>query len=249
MPPGFQRRIVRKWKTYAPRSWWGDPVDIRFLLARKLSELRGRKVLDLGCGAGVLASEAAAAGNLVVGLELRADSLDCYRRLFRESGLTPLAVRGDWSALPFRPGSFDTVVLGWVLYCDRDDPAKQRTLERLRELLAPGGMIHLVEANRLCPIQGRGRSCFWSQAQARAAFAAAGFRVVEELGWNPLPSLLGWLPLSVKLRLPRRLLLYLYPPGRLAQWLPGWFGLFRRLGSLRPLQRYCRSYYLRAVRL
>ncbi len=233
---------------HAPLRWWGDPVDIRFLLAERLSALEGRRVLDLGCNAGVLASVAAERGNEVYGLELERDALDSYRELFAAEGLPLRAVCGNWHNLPFAPGSFDTLILGWVLYYDTTIEQKIHTIESLSDLLVTGGEIYFVEANRHCPIQARGNNCFWTADEAAAFFSSRGFKVEELTGWNPLPSLLCWLPREVKMRLPRGVLLALYPPGKLVQYFPGWYQVFERLGRYRFLRESCRSYYLRAVK-
>ncbi|OGF99666.1 MAG: hypothetical protein A3F83_10700 [Candidatus Glassbacteria bacterium RIFCSPLOWO2_12_FULL_58_11] len=245
----LHRRIIRKWKTYAPERWWGDYTDIRFYLAERLTGLKGEKILDAGCNMGIMASEAAAAGNTVVGLELNPLPLNSYRAMFRDLGLPALAVNGSWRDLMFREGSFDILVLGWVLYCDRSAEEKSRSLSKLLKLLRPGGRVYFVEANRLCPIQGRGADCFWTIEEARLFFEAHGLEIREMLGWNPLPSLLFWLPLSLKMRIPQIILLCLYPPARLVQYLPGWYALFRFLGRFRRLWRFCRTYYICAEKL
>lgn len=244
----LRRNIIERWMRHAPARWWGDPMDVRFLLAERLNALSGRRVLDVGCNAGVLAAVAAEAGNDVFGIELERDALLSLRRLSRAERLALRAVCGNWRELPFAPRSFDTLVLGWVLYYERTVEEKIRTVGRLSELLKPGGEMHFVEANRVCPVQGRGKDCFWTPREAAAFFENHGYSVRELVGWNPLPSLLCWLPGEVKLMLPRALILSLYPPGRLVQFLPGWYDMFKRLGTQKWLLNGCRSYYLRAVK-
>ncbi|RLB12756.1 MAG: hypothetical protein DRG82_16710 [Deltaproteobacteria bacterium] len=119
----------------------------------------------------------------------------------------------------------------------------------MRRVLKPGGRIYFVEANRFCPIQGRGEKCFWPVDRARKFFESHGFKVEETVGWNPLPTLFFWLPLKVKMKLPRKLLLWFYPPGRLLQYVPGWYALLRFAGKFTFLWRYCRSYYLCAIKV
>ncbi|MEA1996700.1 MAG: class I SAM-dependent methyltransferase [Gemmatimonadota bacterium] len=250
MTSSLHKRVVRKWKTYAPERWWGDYLDIRFFLTEKLCGLSGRMVLDAGCNAGIMASETAAAGdNVVVGLDLRYEALVEYRRLFDDLGLVPRTVAGSWEAPMFRDESFDAIILSWVLCDDETDKKKGETIEKLRALLKPGGSIYFVEANRLCPIQGCGLDRYWTIERAREFFTSHGFRIEEELGWNPLPSLVFWLPPRLKMRLGSRLLTWLYPPGKLVQYIPGWYELFRASGKYRALRRYCRTYYLHATKV
>ena len=245
----LHNRIMWKWKTYAPERWWGDYTDIRFYLAERLSRLRGKKVLDAGCHVGILASEMAIEGNEVFGIEVNPIPLAAYHKLFHDLGLKMLVIRGSWQNIMFRKETFDVVILSWVLCYDKTTEVKSNTVNELIKLLKPGGRLYFVEANRLCPIQGRGADCFWTIEEARSFFEARGLEVREMLGWNPLPSLLFWLPLSLKMRIPQIILLCLYPPARLVQYLPGWYALFRFLGRYRCLWRFCRSYYICAEKV
>ena len=240
----LHKRVVRKWMTYAPELWWGDFIDIRFYLTEKLAELSGQMILDLGCNAGVIASECETAGSRVVGLDMNLDALGRYQRLFSDLKLPARPVRGSWNALMFKKESFDVLVLSWILCYDMDNREKNLSLKAMHELLKPGGKLYFVESNRDCPIQGENQAHFWTAAEARDMLESNGFKVEELAGWNPLPSLLFWLPLNVKMRLPRNLLIYLSPPGRLVQYLPGWYKLFRLLSKYEWLWKYCRSYYL-----
>ena len=244
-----QKQIVKKWKHFAPDRWWGDFVDIRFFLTQRLSFLQDQRVLDLGCSAGIIASEAAQKGNRVVGLELVPDALVQYRNLFKKMNLEPLTVCGAWNALMFREMTFDSVVLSWSLYYDRNNEAKVLSIEQIRKILKPGGSIFFVEANRDCYIQGRGLECYWTVEEAICFFESNGFKVLEVLGWNPLPSLVFWLPLKLKMKIPQKLLSFLYPPGRLVQYIPGWYNFFRFAGKFKFIQKYCRTYYLRVVKV
>src|SRR6185436_7991353 len=99
-------------------------------------DARGR-TLDLGCGTGrnlpLLSGEASA-----IGLD---PSLASLRRARRRAAGTPL-VQGSAEALPFRDGTFDTVVSGLVL-CSVPDPA--RGLSEVRRVLRPDGALRALE--------------------------------------------------------------------------------------------------------
>ncbi|MFC1544760.1 class I SAM-dependent methyltransferase [Gemmatimonadota bacterium] len=249
MDKKLRRRIIERWMKYAPARWWGDPVDIRFFLAERLAALQGRKILDVGCNAGILASVATEAGNEVFGIELDSDALSEYRALSGAENIPLRAARASWNQLPFARQEFDTLLLGWVLYYEPRIEDKIRALSRLSDLLVPGGELLFVEANRLCPIQGRGRNCFWTPGEAAEFLSHHGYEVEELVYWNPLPSMLCYLPRGIKMQLPRNLLLTLYPPGKLVQYFPGWFEMFSRMGKSSLLQDACRSYFLRARKL
>jgi SAM-dependent methyltransferase len=244
--PILQKRLYWKWKTFAPERWWGDFVDIRFYLVDQLSRLQGKKIFDIGCNAGIIASELAANGNDVIGMDIEFESLKPYKKLFNQLGLTPKIVNGSWDNLMFADNSFDVLLLSWTFcYCENDEK-KSRLFSHLARALKPGGSIYFVEANRYCFIQGRGLEHYWTVDMARAFFETHGFTIEEILGWNPLPSILFWLPWKIKSSIPHKVAMFFYPPGKLVQYVPGWYTVFKWLGKFSITRRYCRSYYLRA---
>jgi ubiquinone/menaquinone biosynthesis C-methylase UbiE len=97
---------------------------------------RGR-VLDLGTGTGRnlprLAGDAPP-----VGLDPCAGSLARARRRHPAA----LLVQARAEALPFRDGTFDTVVSGLV-FCSVEDP--DAALAEIRRVLAPGGALRMLE--------------------------------------------------------------------------------------------------------
>jgi 2-polyprenyl-6-hydroxyphenyl methylase / 3-demethylubiquinone-9 3-methyltransferase len=140
------------------RQWWDarGPAAIlhaingprlRFYLAA-LGDLRGRQVLDAGCGGGLVAKGLAEAGAVVVGLDQSPRSLKVARRAV--GGET--AGRGRFHAaggrlerLPFADGMFDAVVAADVLEHVPDLPAVVRELARV---LAPDGSLAFDTINR-----------------------------------------------------------------------------------------------------
>lgn len=95
-------------------------------------DLAGRRVLDVGCGTGLLAAELAARGAKVWGVDRSAEMLEqARRRLGRSVGLK----LGPAEALPFRDGWFERAVLRCVVHLvDRG-----RALPEIARVLAPGG--------------------------------------------------------------------------------------------------------------
>lgn len=115
------------------------PIATRILdLARVDS---GSKVLDVGCGTGILARLAATrlgeAGQ-AVGVDLSDGALQKASELAAEEGLGQrVAFRtGDGERLPFNDRSFDVVV---SLYALRHFPDPVRALREMVRVLAPGG--------------------------------------------------------------------------------------------------------------
>jgi SAM-dependent methyltransferase len=111
----------------ADDNWW-ELVDV--LVSE--GDLRGRRVLDVGCGTGRLAVALAERGAKVWGVDTSEEMLAQARLVAgREVGLK----RGSAEALPFKDGWFDRVVLRLVVHLlDR-----RRALAELERVLAPGG--------------------------------------------------------------------------------------------------------------
>lgn len=171
----------------------GDPV-FRHLLERGLIP-EGARVLDLGCGQGLLASLLAAARAPRIaayrGIELMApDVARAHRALGRSCGV----VQGDIRSADF--GAADAVVILDVLHymalADQD-----RVLARIRAALSPGGvlLLRIGDAAAGLPfrlsnwvdwtvalVRGHGATRFHCRtvAQWRAALQALEFSVQAE---------------------------------------------------------------------
>jgi SAM-dependent methyltransferase len=112
----------------------------------RLGVRRDDLVLDLGCGFGRHAFEAAKRGASVVALDAGADEVAQVRATFAamiEAGELgadhpATSVQGDALALPFPDGVFDRVIASEVLEHIPDDSAAMRELARV---LRPGGSM------------------------------------------------------------------------------------------------------------
>ena len=102
-------------------------------------------MLDLGCGGGRHAFEAARRGARVVALDTDRAELDRVTATFTamtEAGELPggaagLAVAGDATRIPFPDGAFDKVIAAEVL---EHLPADQIAMNEIARVLRPGGM-------------------------------------------------------------------------------------------------------------
>ena len=131
--------------------------------ARRLLDLIARQVasgrlLDVGCGHGLLLDEARARGYETIGLELsRAAATHARDRL----GLDVRATSLEEAELD--PGSLDAIVLADVLEHLDDPPA---AIERCRKLLADGGALCLVTPDPASPTARLAGARWWGYLPA-----------------------------------------------------------------------------------
>ncbi|TMA31020.1 MAG: class I SAM-dependent methyltransferase [Deltaproteobacteria bacterium] len=112
---------------------WGGLAEWREWLA---AGARGR-VLDLGTGTG-RNLPLLPGGTTSIGLD---PSLDALKRA-RKRAPAVLLVAGRAEALPFRDGTFDTVLSGLV-FCSVDDV--RGGLDEVKRVLRPGGELRMLE--------------------------------------------------------------------------------------------------------
>lgn len=141
----------------------------------RLIDVRGRDVLEIGCGVGRWVEELAARGARVTGVDFSEGALQLARRRC-PPGPTVTYRRQSLDDID-DAGSFD-VVFGWgilVIACP-NRAALMGTLARLRTALRPGGEILLMEPMHAGPLS---RVLKLSRDGFIAAVEEAGFTVVE----------------------------------------------------------------------
>ena len=106
---------------------------------------RGRRVLDVGCGAGVDLARFAAAGAHATGIDLAPAAIRLAALNLSQQGLEATLAVADGEALPFRPESFDYVFAHGVVQYTGD---AQRLVDEVRRVLAPGGTAFVQVYNR-----------------------------------------------------------------------------------------------------
>jgi len=107
---------------------------------------RGRRVLEVGCGAGVDLARFAKGGADATGVDLASSAIDLARANFEQQGL-----RGDFQVangeqLPFADASFDLVYAHGVVQYTPDPP---QLVNECRRVLKPGGEAVFQVYNRI----------------------------------------------------------------------------------------------------
>ena len=121
-----------------------NPVRAQFIAAR--TSLAGRRVLDVGCGGGLLSESLARAGAQVTGIDLAPGMVEVARLHAAEGGLAiDYRVASAEELAQAGPGQFDVVTCMEMLEHVPDPAAMTATLARL---LAPGAALFVSTLNR-----------------------------------------------------------------------------------------------------
>jgi demethylmenaquinone methyltransferase / 2-methoxy-6-polyprenyl-1,4-benzoquinol methylase len=108
------------------------------------------RVIDLACGTGDIAFEAARRGASVVGLDITTRMVElardkAQREMGDSSAHTPHFLVGDMTALPFPSAIADVVTTGYGL---RNVPVLQDAIDEIARVLKPGGRLLSLDFNR-----------------------------------------------------------------------------------------------------
>jgi SAM-dependent methyltransferase len=132
----YQREHATQLNRFDRMGWgtWGIPdakLDV-------LGEVRGKDVLEYGCGGGQWSIALSRRGARPVGLDLSIRQLEHAALLREEAGASFPLVNADAERVPFADATFD------VVFCDHGamtfaDP--QRTVPEVARVLRPGGLF------------------------------------------------------------------------------------------------------------
>jgi SAM-dependent methyltransferase len=107
---------------------------------------RGKKVLDVGCGAGTDLARFARGGADVTGVDVSASAIALAKANFAQQGLTGDLREADGEHLPFPDNAFDVVYAHGVVQYTANDRA---LVGECRRVLKPGGTAIFQVYNRI----------------------------------------------------------------------------------------------------
>jgi predicted nicotinamide N-methyase len=131
---------------------WPSGVALAARIARTPEIVRGKRVLELGCGLGVTAVAALRAGADLLVIDYAPEALAlCAHNTRDQAGREPRLLRINWrdveqARAALREETFPVVLAADVLYERRDIEPLLALTERV---VAPGGDLWLAEPNRV----------------------------------------------------------------------------------------------------
>jgi 2-polyprenyl-6-hydroxyphenyl methylase/3-demethylubiquinone-9 3-methyltransferase len=142
----FNELAHRWWDPQGPQKAWHALKPARLGYVAERVALRGARVLDLGCGGGLLSEALAGAGADVTAIDLAPDLLKIARLHGLESGIRVEYRQVSAEALAAEaPGAFDAITCMEMLE-HVPDPAS--ILRACATLLRPGGRLLVSTLNR-----------------------------------------------------------------------------------------------------
>src|SRR5581483_7821276 len=112
---------------------------------------KGKRVLEVGCGAGVDLVRFARGGADVCGIDLADSAIDLARKNFEIQGLKADLRVANGEAIPFPDDSFDFVFAHGVVQYTAND---QQLVDECRRVLKPGGEVLFQVYNRVSWLNG-----------------------------------------------------------------------------------------------
>jgi 2-polyprenyl-6-hydroxyphenyl methylase/3-demethylubiquinone-9 3-methyltransferase len=196
----------------AAKRWWDldgeyaalhhiNPLRVRFI-GERVSGLKGKSVLDVGCGGGILSEALAARGAAVTGIDAGRTALSVAREHGRRAGVDIVYDRITVEDMAGRqPAAFDVVTCMELL---EHVPSPKSVIFASARLLRPGGhlviatlnrtirswLLAIVMAERVLGIVARGTHSwrrFVKPADIAAWGTAAGLQVAGATGVRYLP--------------------------------------------------------------
>jgi SAM-dependent methyltransferase len=107
---------------------------------------RGKRVLDVGCGAGTDLLRFAKGGAIVTGVDISSSAIDLARANFAQQGIEADLRVADGERLPFEDGTFDLVYAHGVVQYTPDGRA---LVDECRRVLKSGGGAVFQVYNRI----------------------------------------------------------------------------------------------------
>ncbi len=115
---------------------------------QKMGDLKGKKVLEIGCGMGINSTLLTQKGASVTAIDISQKRLAWVKCLLKDDHAHPTFLRANGEILPFHENSFDIVYSNAVLiHLD-----KLKTAREVFRVLKPGGTAIFIEPLKYHPL-------------------------------------------------------------------------------------------------
>lgn len=113
------------------------------IVEQLLGEMKGKNVLDYGCGTGKFARRLDNLGAMVRGVDISAKAIDKAKDKYSRNINYELITNSDISHI--KPNTFDCAVVNFVLCCIKDDKEVRKILNQIYERLKDNGVLVMLE--------------------------------------------------------------------------------------------------------
>jgi ubiquinone/menaquinone biosynthesis C-methylase UbiE len=131
----YFRNIDRKFLKWCPYLQNGFPLLANVV---DMYGLKGKKVLDIACGTGILSEQFARMGAEVTAIDLTQKAVELTKKRFEVGHLEGTILQADAQNLPFENESFD-FVCAWG--CLMHMPQTEKAISEIHRVLKPGGKM------------------------------------------------------------------------------------------------------------
>jgi SAM-dependent methyltransferase len=143
---GSPEHLAEVERRFLEASWFAqEPGAPPYSGLIPFDELRGKDVLEVGCGTGVHARLLAEAGANVTAVDLTPTAVELTRRRLELQNLAADVREADAQELPFADASFDFVWSWGVVHHSEDT---RRVIAEIARVLRPGGRLALMVYHR-----------------------------------------------------------------------------------------------------
>jgi len=151
-------RIKNKFDSVNSKQYWGDDFDVRFYLLSTISNIRNKKILDVGGVICIISSELDKS-NFCVNLDLAKEDLKMCKNIF---GKSTNIINCSMSEISLKDNSFDYVICANILEIAKFEdvekkqviknnidkfPTVSKVLDEVSRVLKPNGVLLLTTPN------------------------------------------------------------------------------------------------------
>jgi SAM-dependent methyltransferase len=182
-----RKRILEKWKKYAPHLYWGPRFDVRFHLVSEVLKYKGfNSILDIGCGPGIILSEPRI--NLKIGIDISKEFITIAKKVDTRN----MFLICDMTRLPFKSDFFDAVIAAGIMEIP-NLKGKIELKQEIHRVLRNHGVLFLSTVNGQHrrymkyrrPLKG---SNIIPITKTELKRILKGFSFKKIIGYNPLPT-------------------------------------------------------------